>query len=78
MSALADVADFNRERIEKAYQDLAQSEGIAFGEIIHPTRLAVSGVSFGPGLFELMEVLGKEAALRRMRKAVEVMRKDYP
>jgi glutamyl/glutaminyl-tRNA synthetase len=37
--------------------------------LIHPTRLAVSGVSFGPGLFEMLEVLGRETVLRRMQNA---------
>jgi len=71
--------DFTARRIEEAVRDLARRLGIAAAQLIHPTRLAVSGRSFGPGLFELMEVLGKEAVIRRLRMAVQFLtQKDGP
>ena len=54
---------------EEALRELAEERGAGAGRIIHPTRLAVTGVSFGPSLFHLMEVIGKEACVRRMREA---------
>lgn len=56
---------------EEVLRELADERGAGAGRIIHPTRLAVSGVSFGPSLFHMMEVVGKEACLRRMRRAAE-------
>jgi len=50
---------------------IARQRGVGAEKIIHPTRLAVSGVSVGPGLFELLEVLGKEVVVRRIRQAVQ-------
>jgi glutamyl/glutaminyl-tRNA synthetase len=44
--------------------------GLSTGKLIHPTRLAVSGVSFGPGLFEMLELLGRERVLRRLQAAL--------
>ena len=44
---------------------------IIFGSFNHPVRLALTGVTCGPGLFEIMEVLGKETVLRRLTKAIE-------
>jgi glutamyl-tRNA synthetase len=61
---------FSQSTIENAYAEIAASAGIMVAALIHPTRLAISGVSFGPGLFELMEVLGKEAVVRRIEKAI--------
>jgi glutamyl-tRNA synthetase len=61
---------FSQSMIENAYAEIAASAGIMVAALIHPTRLAISGVSFGPGLFELMEVLGKEAVVRRIEKAI--------
>jgi len=40
-------------------------------ELIHPARIAVSGRAVGPSLYHMMEVLGKERTVARMRKAVE-------
>ena len=45
----------------------AEERGAGAGRIIHPVRLAVTG---GPSLFDMMEVLGKETCVRRIRKAV--------
>ncbi|MBN2189404.1 MAG: glutamate--tRNA ligase [Chitinispirillaceae bacterium] len=74
--AIGGAAEFSAPALEKTYHDYAEKAGIQPGQIIHPTRLAVSGASFGPGLFELMSLLGKETVLRRMNKAVEFIHKS--
>ncbi|MBC7188030.1 MAG: glutamate--tRNA ligase [Calditrichaeota bacterium] len=68
---LADIDVFEKSRIEEAVRTTATRLGVGAEKIIHPVRLAVSGVSVGPGLFELLEVLGKEVVLRRIRQAVQ-------
>lgn len=64
---LEKLADWNRAGIEKACRDLAEAKGWKAAQIIHPTRMAVSGKTKGAGLFEMMEVLGREKTLMRMR-----------
>jgi len=64
------VGSFDSQSLEKMYYELSEKMQVQPGQIIHPTRLAVSGVSFGPGLFELMAVLGKDTVIRRMKKAI--------
>ena len=44
------------------------------GQFIHPTRLALTGKSVGPGLFELAELLGRETCLARIARAIEYVR----
>jgi glutamyl-tRNA synthetase len=68
---LAGVEVFTSSRIEEAVRSTASRLGVGAEKSIHPMRLAVSGVSVGPGLFELLEVLGKEAVLRRIWRAAE-------
>jgi glutamyl-tRNA synthetase len=63
--------------LETAYKAFAERTGRKGGELIHPTRLAISGMPFGPGLYELMEALGRETVLRRMRTAVERIRAGF-
>jgi glutamyl-tRNA synthetase len=60
---------FDEGSIEESLRDLAEVQEVSAGALIHPARLAVSGVGGGPGLFELMAVLGREACVRRLRKA---------
>jgi glutamyl/glutaminyl-tRNA synthetase len=43
--------------------------GVPGGYVIHPVRVAVSGRTTGPSLFEMLEVLGKPRVLQRLRQA---------
>ncbi|MCH7909494.1 MAG: glutamate--tRNA ligase [Candidatus Hydrogenedentes bacterium] len=65
------VEPWSHETIKTAYESLAAKEDLGLGAFIHPTRLALTGKSVGPGLFELAELLGKEVCLTRMDKAIE-------
>jgi len=55
--------------IEATLKATAASLGCKNGELIHPTRIAVSGRAVGPSLYHMLEVLGKERAVARMRSA---------
>jgi len=60
---LAELEDFDETSVESATRGLAEELGISAAKLIHPTRLAVSGRTFGPGLFEMLALLGKETGL---------------
>jgi glutamyl-tRNA synthetase len=64
--ALADVEPFESERIEAALRALAERLGLNPRETFQPIRLAVTGSSVSPGLFESLELLGKEESLARI------------
>jgi glutamyl-tRNA synthetase len=66
----AAVPDFTAAALEKALHDLAVEKGVEIGEIIHPVRVAVSGLGVGPGLFEMLDVLGRERVTARLAKAL--------
>jgi glutamyl-tRNA synthetase len=68
---IEDIDDFTQANIDAAYHAAAETGNIQISAIIHPTRLAVSGTSAGPGLFEMMETIGKEIVLRRIDNAVK-------
>ncbi len=70
---LEGLSDFSPEALEESLRQLAQERGVGAGQLIHPARLALSGVGNGPSLFHMMEVLGKEECLRRLRRALEVL-----
>ena len=62
---------FNAISIEQELRSEADKQQISASRIIHPLRLAVSGVSVGPSLFHLLELLGKETVIRRINYAIE-------
>ncbi len=65
-TALAEVEPFEAERIESALRGLAERLGLKPRDAFQPIRLAVTGSSVSPGLFESLELLGKEEALARI------------
>ena len=60
--------------LEVALKALAAELGVKAGELIHPCRVAVSGKSHGPSLYHMLEVLGRERVLARLRLAAEKFR----
>lgn len=72
---LSQAESFSKEALDAFFHKYATETGTQIGELVHPTRLAISGVSFGPGLFELMEVLGKETVMRRISTAIKSIKK---
>ena len=72
--AFANLEPFDARSTEDAVRLLSEREGVSASGYIHPIRLAVSGMSFGPGLFEMLEVLGKARVVERLRTAVRLIR----
>ncbi|MBA7555067.1 Glutamate--tRNA ligase [subsurface metagenome] len=62
---------WDEESIENSVREVASSLQIKGGQIIHPTRVALSGKKVGPGLFELMLVLGQNKTVKRIKEAIE-------
>ncbi len=53
--------------LEADARELAEQLGIKFGHLVHPIRAALTGTNKGPGLFDIVYLLGKETCLRRLR-----------
>lgn len=71
ISKLRSIASPTKEDYETALRTCAEENGVGAGKLIHPVRLAVSGVSSGPGLFEILEALGREEVVERIQTALE-------
>ncbi|MGQ9825457.1 MAG: glutamate--tRNA ligase [Desulfotomaculales bacterium] len=70
---LARTEPFNLETVETAYRELIAEMNVSGGTLIHPTRLALSGRTVGPGLFDIMTTLGKNRCLERMDRAIKFL-----
>jgi glutamyl/glutaminyl-tRNA synthetase len=69
--ALADLAGFTPEAIEAAIGALAAQLGVGMGKLAQPLRVAVTGRAASPPLGETLAILGRDAALRRIARALE-------
>ncbi len=68
--ALAALDSWEMESIEAALRQLAVDVGLKPGQAFQPIRMAVTGSKISPGLFESLELLGREETLRRLNRAV--------
>jgi glutamyl-tRNA synthetase len=68
-SALAGAEPFDAETIERELRGLAARLDLKPREAFQPIRIAVTGSKVSPGLFESLELLGRERSLRRLRAA---------
>jgi glutamyl-tRNA synthetase len=68
------VESWTAAELDAGLRELAAEMKISPSRLIHPTRLALTGVTVGAPLFDVVALLGKETALRRLRKFVEKVR----
>jgi glutamyl-tRNA synthetase len=68
--AYAKVERFTAPILERDLRALAESRGLKAGALIHATRLALTGRMVSPGLFEMLELVGRARALARMDRLV--------
>lgn len=68
LSGLSDFTALETERIFHAY---AEKHEVKLGSIAQPMRVAITGGTASPGLFEVLEIVGREKTLKRLTKAIE-------
>jgi len=69
VTALKHATDWSPENLEKVLRELAEQRSVAAGKIFQPIRIALTGGTVSEPVNELLSVVGKEAALRRLEAA---------
>ncbi len=67
---LGSVDPFSHNGIEKVFNELVAEKGIKLGKLAQPVRVALTGGTVSPGIFEVLEVMGKEKSLKRIHAAI--------
>ena len=67
---LEGVKPWTAERLEAAVKGFAEETGRKLGKVAQPLRAALTGRSISPGIFDVLEVLGREESLARIRDQV--------
>jgi len=66
--------DFSEQGIEKAFTEILGQRNLPLGKLAQPVRVALTGSTASPGIYEIIAVLGKERTLKRLKKALEQIR----
>ena len=64
------LVPYTQEALETAFKLILEETGLKFGKIAQPLRVAVTGTTVSPGIFEMLLALGKEKTLARIKRAV--------
>ena len=64
-----------KEDFETVLKKVTENNNVGLGRLIHPLRLALSGVGHGPGIFDLIYILGKEEVVERIKKGLDILPK---
>lgn len=67
---LASLGEFTSDGLHAVFDKIMEDRGIKMGAIAQPVRVALTGGTVSPGIFEVMEILGKEEVLKRLGRAV--------
>lgn len=74
VEVLEGIDDFSVEGQEPVVMKWVEDKGYKLGDIMNAFRLALVGIGKGPGMFDISAFLGKEETLRRLRRAVEILK----
>jgi len=73
---LSDLSEFNTEEIHKVFDQVMEERELKLGKIAQPIRVSLTGGTVSPGIFEVMDILGKDEVLKRLNKAIAVIPND--
>jgi glutamyl-tRNA synthetase len=68
---LAPLETFSEENLEAAFKAVMEETGLKLGKIAQPVRVALTGRTASPGIFEITSILGKEQVISRLQKAIQ-------
>jgi glutamyl-tRNA synthetase len=66
---LSKLGGWDHVALEEALKRLAETRGVSAGKLYQPMRVALTGLTVSPGIFEIMEALGRELSLQRLADA---------
>lgn len=72
------LSGFVQADIEKTFKDLLEQKGLKLSQLAQPVRVALTGRTVSPGIYEVMEILGKERSLARLKRAIDWIASHAP
>ncbi|GJM16127.1 MAG: glutamate--tRNA ligase [Thermodesulfobacteriota bacterium] len=70
---LSDLSEFNTDEMHKVFDQVMEERELKLGKIAQPIRVSLTGGTVSPGIFEVMDILGKDEVLKRLNKALDVI-----
>ena len=71
---LKSVESFSHAELEQVFNALVAEKGLKLGKLAQPVRVALTGGTVSPGIFEVIEVMGKEKTIKRIEAAISMIK----
>jgi glutamyl-tRNA synthetase len=76
MKKLADLPSYTQENLEDVFKDVMAQTGLKLGKIAQPVRVALTGKTASPGIFEIITILGPGRVIPRLEKAIRYIEEE--
>ena len=63
--------NFNKQTLECIFENLMNQHDLSLGKLMQPVRFALSGLTYGPGIFDTMLLLGKDICIKRFSEGLK-------
>jgi glutamyl-tRNA synthetase len=70
ITRLSELEDYSVENIESLFKKIVEEEGMKLGKLAQPVRVALTGTTVSPGIYDVILLLGKEETLKRLKNVV--------
>jgi glutamyl-tRNA synthetase len=75
---LSGLSGFTHSTVETAFRSIIEKHGVKLGSLAQPVRVALTGGTESPGIFEVIEIMGKDKTIKRIEKAIETIEEKKP
>lgn len=74
LAELEKLEKFDEANLENTFKTVMEKTGLKLGKIAQPVRVALTGRTASPGIFEIMDIIGKKRVLSRLKKAIRFIK----
>ena len=74
VAVLDQMSVFEHDALEQGFKSVLAETGLSMGKLAQPVRVALTGGTVSPGIFDVMVLLGRDRTLARLKKAIDLMR----
>ena len=67
---IEEIKEYTQDELESIFKQIMEETGLEFGKIAQPLRVALTGTTVSPGIFEMLLALGREKTVHRIKEAV--------
>ena len=71
---LSGIEDFFHDNIHGAFECVMRRTGLGLGKVAQPARVALTGSTKSPGIFDVVEILGRDTVALRLARAIDFIR----